>query len=163
MAILAWMPIAAMAQTSPDDPAVVAAKAKAAVVFDLGRMFGYLQTMEKEMPQLSLSPKQLASVYDVMQSIAATKRMEPDMAETLLVRIEDDILTPEQLMATDELAIAKSSEREAGATTNTPGSGGGQITSFIAGGAFNPMLDGTKTIGKDYDAFYRYVKGKLGK
>lgn len=43
---------AVLAQSSPDDPAIIKAKEETAVVFDLGRMFGYLNTMESEAKNL---------------------------------------------------------------------------------------------------------------
>lgn len=161
LALLA--PVGVTAQTSPDDPAVQAAKEKTAVVFDLGRMFGYLQTLEKEKPNLALSQAQLEKVYTVMETIRATKRMEPQLADELLTRVEDEILTPDQLTEVDQIAIAKMNERESSGMTQGSGGGGGQITSYIAGGPFNPMLDETKTIGKDFTAYFRSVSKKLGK
>ncbi len=156
-------PLAAFAQTSPDDPAVQAAKEKTAVVFDLGRIFGYLQALEQEKPDLALSQPQLEKVYGVMETIRTTKRMEPNQADGLLTRIEDEILTPNQLMEVDQIAIAKMNERESSGMTQGSGGGGGQITSYIAGGPFNPMLDETKTIGKDFAAYFRSISKKLGK
>jgi hypothetical protein len=149
----------AVAQTSPDDPAVVQAKEETAVVFDLGRVFGFIHTMEKEEPKLALSKDQIGELYTIMNRINTIERVDPDDAEDMLVTIEDDILTPDQLMYVDQLAIARAEERES--STTTPGSGGGQITSYIAGGAFNPMRDTTKTIGKDFAAFYEYLKKKV--
>jgi len=159
----ALLPFAAIAQTSGDDPAVQAAKEKTAVVFDLGRIFGYLQTLEKEQPKLALSAAQRQEVYAVMETIKATKRLEPNLADELLSRIEEEILTPSQLTEVDQIAIAKMNERETSSASQSSGSGGGQITSYIAGGPFNPMLDGTKNIGKDFAAYFDLVSKKLGK
>lgn len=160
---LALLPLLAAAQTSPDDPAVQAAKEETAVVFDLGRFFGYLQTMEKESPKLALSKSQLEAVYEAMNRIKTLKRVEPAEAEKTLRHLEEEVLNPDQLMAVDELAIAKMAARETQTTQPSDGSGGGQITSYVAGGPFNPMTDATKTIGKDFAAFYDYVKKKLGR
>ena len=44
----------AMAQSSPDDPAIIKAKEETAVVFDLGRLFGYINTMVAEEKNLSV-------------------------------------------------------------------------------------------------------------
>ncbi len=162
-ALGALLPLAAIAQTSPDDPAVQAAKEKTAVVFDLGRIFGYLQTLEKEQPKLALSAAQQQEVYTVMETIKATKRFEPNLADELLSRIEEEILTPSQLTEVDQIAIAKMNERETSSTSQSSGGGGGQITSYIAGGPFNPMLDATKTIGKDFASYFELVSKKLGK
>lgn len=63
-----------------------------------------------------------------------------------------EFLSPEQWM----------NERDSNGTTPGAG-GGGQITSYIAGGPFNPMADTTKTIGKDFAAYLHSVAGRLGK
>jgi hypothetical protein len=160
LALLPW-PVAA--QSSPDDPAVQAARKETAVVFDLGRFFAYLLTMEKESPKLALSRTQLEAVYKSMTSLKTMRRVNPAEAEKTLEYLEEQVLSPEQLMAVDQLAIAKMEAREAQSSSPSEGSGGGQITSYLAGGPFNPMTDATRTIGKDFAAFYEYVKRKLGK
>ncbi|HUX21482.1 MAG TPA: hypothetical protein VMW69_09590, partial [Spirochaetia bacterium] len=68
-----------------------------------------------------------------------------------------------QLTEVDQIAISKMNDREASGTSQSSGSGGGQITSYIAGGAFNPMLDPTKTIGKDFATYLKFVSKKIGK
>jgi len=160
---LMLLPFLAAAQTSPDDPAVLAAKEETVVVFDLGRFFGFLFTIEKESPKLALSQDQLEEVYESMGELKAMQRVEPDDAEEMLVYLEDEVLSPDQLMEVDQLAIARMESRETEATTQSTGTGGGQITSYVAGGPFNPMTDATKTIGKDFAAFFDYVSKKLGK
>jgi hypothetical protein len=157
------LPVLAVAQTSPDDPAVQAAKEETVVVFDLGRFFGFLHTMEEESPGLALSRDQLEEVYRSMSELKGMQRVEPDRAEEMLVYLEDEVLSPDQLMEVDQLAIAKMEARETQTTSGETGTGGGQITSYIAGGPFNPMTDETKTIGKDFTAFFEYVSKKLGK
>jgi len=161
LVVLALMiPALAIAQTSPDDPEIQKAKEETAVVFDLGRLFGYLQTMEKEEKSLALNNSQLFEIYRIMDDLKNMERVEPKKADEMLTYLEDNVLTPDQLMYTDQLAIAREAER----ATKTPGSGGGgQITSYIAGGAFNPMADPSKTIGKDFASFLNYVAKKLGK
>ncbi len=158
--LLLVLPFAAVAQTSPDDPAIMEAKEKTAVVFDLGRFFGYLNTMEKETPELALSISQLEQIYEIMEELNTIDRVEADYAEKLLVSLEDDLLTPDQLMQVDQLAIAKAEARTTSASTGT-GTGGGQITSYVAGGAFNPIKDPAKTIGQDFATFFEYVAKKL--
>ncbi len=160
---LMLLPFLAAAQTSPDDPAVLAAKEETVVVFDLGRFFGFLFTIEKESLKLALSQDQLEEVYESMGELKAMQRVEPDDAEEMLVYLEDEVLSPDQLMEVDQLAIARMESRETEATTQSTGTGGGQITSYVAGGPFNPMTDATKTIGKDFAAFFDYVSKKLGK
>ncbi len=155
-----FIPAMLIAQ-SPDDPEIQKAKRETAVVFDLGRLFGYLAKMEENQKELALSNEQLEKIYTVMEEIYTTERLEPKQAEKLLTYLEDNVLSPEQLMYTDQLAIEKEKERE----TRTPGSGGGggQITSYIAGGPFNPMRDPNKNIGKDFLEFYKYVAKRIGK
>jgi hypothetical protein len=153
------------AQTSPD-PAIQKAKEETVVIFDLGRMFGYLNTMEKDSKVAALSSAQLTKLYDIMVELRATKRVEVARAQILLTSIEDDILTPAQLMAADKLAASKEAER-----TTVQGSGAGSssnggtssMASYVAGGDFNPIIDPTKTMGKDFTAFYDYVAKKLGR
>ena len=158
--LVLMIPALAIAQTSPDDPEIQKAKEETAVVFDLGRLFGYLQTMEKDQKNLALNNSQLIEIYSIMKDLKTMERVEPKWADERLTQLEDNILTPDQLMYTDQLAIAREAEQE----TKTPGSGGGgQITSYIAGGAFNPMADPSKTIGKDFASFFDYVSKKLGK
>ena len=118
--------------------------------------------MDKEEPKLALTNDQINELYSFMDKIVAIERLEPAAAEEMLVKIEDEILTPDQLMQVDQLAIARAAERESATTERVPGSGGGQITSYVAGGAFNPMKDASKTIGKDFAAFYDYLKKKRG-
>ncbi len=161
IALLVLVPLGTViAQTSPDDPALIKAKEETAVVFDLGRMFGYLNTMVSEEKKLALSDEQMTILYSIMETLLQKERVEPDTADEMLVRIEDEILTPDQLMYTDQLAIEKMESRTPGASE---GSGGGQITNYIAGGAFNPMKDPSKNIGKDFDTFFTYLVKKLGK
>lgn len=160
--LIAITPLAAFAQTNAEDPAIQKAREETAVVFDLGKLFGYLATMEKEAPKLVLSRDQMLKLVDVMKSIKGTKRFVPKEAEKLLVKIEDTILTAAQLTYLDQLAIAKAATREKGTGANA-GTGSGPLMTYIAGGDFNPMLDTTKTMGKDFAAFYDYAVKKAGK
>lgn len=160
--LAAILPVAAMAQTTAEDPALQKAKEETVAVFDLGRLFGYLNTMEKEAPKLALSRDQLVKLVEIMKKIKVTKRLVPKEAEKLLVQIEDSLLTAAQLTYVDKLAIAKESTRSTG-TGGSSGSGAGQLATYVAGGDFNPMLDTTKTMGKDFAAFYDYAAKKVGK
>jgi len=159
--LLALAPLAGFAQTAAEDPAIQKAKEETAVVFDLGRVFGYLNTMEKEAPKLALTRGQLVKLVDIMKSIKATKRLVPKEAEKLLVQIEDVVLTAAQLAYVDQLAIAKAATRGT-ATGEGAGSGAAQLTTYAAGGDFNPILDATKTMGKDFVAFFDYASKKVG-
>ena len=50
-----------------------------------------------------------------------------------------------------------------GSGSSGTGSGGRQLAGYVAGGAFNPLKDPSKTIGKDVATFYDYLKKKLNK
>jgi len=150
------------AQTTPD-PALQDAKEKLEVVYDLGRVFGFIHTMDKEQKKLALTVTQAKALVVIADKILAAKRIEPKTAEAWLIEIEDKILTPAQLMFVDGLAIERTATSTSAAGTGTgPGSTGGTspIQSYISGGAFNPMLDATKTLGKDFKAAYDYLKAK---
>ncbi len=161
LALLALAALGAAAQTTPDDPAIAKAKEETQPVFDLARFFGYLKAMEENNPKLALSKAQLEEVYATMKRFQAMQRVEPSEAAKSLAYLEDKLLRPDQLMAVDQIAI----EREQARTTQTTqGSGdGGLITSYIAGGAFNPMTGTTRTIGKDFADYLAIVAKRLGK
>lgn len=147
------------AQTT-QDPAMAAAKEKLEVVYDLGRVFGYIHTMDKEQKKLALSAAQVKNLLGYAEKVLASKRIEPKDAEAMLIDIEDNVLTPAQLAHVDGLAIARLSERTT--TAGGAGSTGGTspIQSYLDGGPFNPMLDATKTLGKDFKAAVDYLKAK---
>jgi hypothetical protein len=150
----------AFGQTT-QDPAVQEMKAKLEVVYDLGRMFGYVQTMDKEQKKLALSAAQAKALVGMAEKVLKIVRFEPKEAEAMLIEIEDKILKPDQLMFVDGLAIARASER-----TATSGSGAGStggtspVQAYMNGGAFNPMKDATKKIGQDFKAAVDYLKAK---
>ena len=148
------------AQTTPD-PALQEAKEKLQVVYDLGRVFGYIHTMDKEQKKLALTTAQAKSLVAIADKILAARRLEPKTADAWLKEIEDSILRADQLMFVDGLALARESSGTAGTGTG-PGATGGTspIQSYLSGGDFNPMLDATKTIGKDFKAAYEYLKNK---
>jgi len=151
---------AAFAQTTPD-PAVQEARAKLEVVYDLGRVFGYIHTMDKDSKKTPVTAAQAKSLVAIADKVLAAKRLEPKAAEALLTEIEDKVLTPAQLMRVDELALAREASSTAGTGTG-PGATGGTspVQSYLSGGPFNPMLDTTRTIGKDFKAAYDYLKAK---
>ena len=165
---LALMPILVMAQSS--DPAIAKAKEETAVIFDLGRFFGYLNTMEEEAPELALSGEQMKELYDTLNKYLNIDRIEVDNADETLLYLEEELLTLDQLIYVDELAIAKMENRVsgsgagggAGGNSSNTGSGGGQLAGYVAGGNFNPLKDPSKTIGKDVAAFFEYLKKKTG-
>jgi len=158
--VLALVAAAGLSAQTTQDPAITAAKEKLEVVYDLGRVFGYIHTMDKEQKKLALSPAQVKSLNGYFDKIKGMQRIEPKDAEAMLVAIEDQVLTADQLIFVDGLAIARLSER------TTAGSGAGAtggvspVQSYLNGGPFNPMLDATKTLGKDFKAAGDYLKTK---
>ncbi|MCK5674005.1 MAG: hypothetical protein KAH95_11550 [Spirochaetales bacterium] len=165
--LMAMIPLMVMAQSS--DPAIAKAKEETAVIFDLGRFFGFLNTMEEEAPELALSKEQMKEIYDILNKFLKLERIEVDDADESLLYMEEKLLTLDQLIYVDELAIAKMENRVSGSGagggsgSSGTGSGGGQLAGYVAGGAFNPLIDPSKTIGKDVTAFYDYLKKKLNK
>ncbi len=148
------------------DPAIQKAREETLVVYDLGRMFGYLNGIEKDSKIADLTTDQLKKLHDIALEIEKTKRMEPARAKVLLTQIEDKILTPAQLVAVDKLAAAAAKERTATQTAGTgsgSSSGGNILASYVAGGDFNPVLDKTKPMGQDFYAFLQYAAKKVGR
>ena len=165
--LMAMIPIMVMAQSS--DPAIAKAKEETAVIFDLGRFFGYLNTMEEEAPELALSVDQMNELYNTLNKFLKLDRIEVDEADETLLYMEEELLTLDQLIYVDELAIEKMENRVSGSGagggggSSGAGSGGGQLAGYVTGGAFNPLKDPAKTIGQDVEAFYDYLKKNLGK
>lgn len=147
----------AFAQTTPD-PAIQQAKEDTVVVYDLGRFFGYVHAMTVESSRLALTAQQKSEILAVMTEIRNMSRVEPDWAEEKLEYLELDLLTPAQLMDVDRRAIEWQNSRETTATGTGGGTGSGPITSYVAGGPFNPIVDETKTIGQGFAALYAYLK-----
>ncbi len=147
------------AQTT-QDPAITAAKEKLEVVYDLGRVYGYIHTMDKEQKKLALSAVQVKSLLGYADKIKGMQRIEPKVAEAMLVEIEDQVLTADQLIFVDGLAIARLSERTTAGSGAGAAGGVSPVQSYLDGGPFNPMLDATKTLGKDFKAAYDYLKAK---
>ncbi len=156
--LLTLVPFMLTAQS--DDPEIIKAKEETAVIFDLGRFFGYLQTMEKEAPELALSKAQIEELYLTLNYFIKKDRIKVDDAEWHLTYMEEELLTIDQLIYVDELAIEKMATRVPGSGGGSEG--GGQMASYIAGGAFNPLKDETKTIGQDVASFFTYLKKKTG-
>jgi hypothetical protein len=148
------------AQTTPT-PEMEQARAETAVVYDLGRFFGYVHGMTTENRSLTLTPEQKREILSVMEEIRGMARIEPAWAESTLEYLELDLLSPAQLMDVDQRAIAREQEREStGVTGGGGGTGGGTgpLSSYAAGGPFNPLLDDTKTIGQGFAELYDYLK-----
>lgn len=95
------------------------------------------------------------------EAIRSDQRIEPEEAEAMLDKIENTVLNAKQLMYIDQLAIERMNTKTTTAGTNAGSSTGtSPVQSYINGGPFNPMLDTTKTIGKDFQTAYNYLKGK---
>ena len=157
--LMAMIPLMAMAQST--DPAIIKAKEETAAIFDLGRFFGYLNTLEEEAPEIGLSQDQMEELFVTLSKYLKMDRIKIDEADGTLIYLEEELLTLDQLIYVDELAIAKMGNRVSG--SGTGGGGGGQMANYIAGGLFNPLKDPSKTIGKDVSAFFSYLKKKLNK
>lgn len=170
------------AQAPTSDPAMQRAREETQVVLDLGRLIGFVDRMDAEQPGLGLSRDQARELAELMGEIRSTARLTPARAEAMMTRIEDDILTPAQLLHTDRIWIE--SEREAARTTGTgsprsgsgtPGSGGGprsgqqgvtgaaepvegSLASYLAGGPYNPLIDTERPRGRDFETFYQRLR-----
>jgi len=156
-----------VAQTEPD-PAIQEAKEETAVVYDLGRFFGYVHGMITEESAFALKADQKQEIIEVMEKIMATNRIEAKWAEETLEYLELEVLSAAQLMEVDRRAIEWQNNREtSGETeggTGVPGSGAGAgtgtgpLSSYVAGGPFNPIVDDSKSIGQGFTALYEYLK-----
>jgi hypothetical protein len=167
LAILAVSAAGVSAQSTDQDPAVRAAKEETEVVYDLGRFFGYVWRLQQEYADLGLSRAQMESFYEVMEEIVQESRIEPDWAEEVYERLELDVLDVEQLMQVDMFVLERDETRSTGTGTGSgnsgSGTGSGPILTYIEGGAFNPIVDDTKSQGQDFLEFHAYLKGQLGR
>ena len=159
--LMAAAPLAAFGQSADQDPAVRKAKEETEVVYDLGRFFGYVVTMEKESQKLALTKPQMESLYSIMKEIEGTERIEAEWAAETLEYLELDLLTPDQLLAVDQYAMVRVPAGTTGAGQGA-GTGAGPIQSYIAGGAFNPIVDRTKSIGQGFYELLGLLAKKLG-
>ena len=119
-------PAVLFSQDTEQSAEVQQAKEDIVVVYDLGRFFGYVLSMVEESPKLALSQEQLEVFYEVMLEIKQSERIEPDWADEQLERLELDILTPDQLLAVDQLALAREESRETEESGTRSGQGKGQ-------------------------------------
>lgn len=164
--LLAMIPLLVMAQS--DNPEMAKAKEDAAVIYDLGRFFSFLNTLEEEAPELALSKDQMKEIYNILDLFLKSTRIEADDAEDKLLYMEEELLTLDQLIYVDELAIARMDNREGGTKSGTGSgsngsAGGGALAAYATGGAFNPLTDLSKPTGESVAEFFDYLKKKLGK
>lgn len=164
--LLVLTALAVPAQSVPS-PEMEKAREETAVVYDLARFFGYVYGMTTEEESLALTTGQRRELLAVMEEIRRMERVEPDWAEATLERLELDLLTPAQLMEVDRRAIEWERERTSpalagggGGAGTGAGSGGGSgpLSSYVAGGSFNPLLDATKPLGEGFASLYDYLK-----
>jgi hypothetical protein len=168
--VFTFAAVGTWAQDHAGDSAARKAREETEVVFDLGRMFQFLQTMESEQPALSLSATQARDLLVIMTEIRRAARIDGRMAERWIKTIEDRILTVAQLTYVDRLSIARvsTSARGTGAGTGSGNSnagaasetGSGSMSSFIAGGAFNPIVDMTRTMGQDFQTYFESLMAR---
>jgi hypothetical protein len=161
--LLVVLPFLAVAQSGPTDPAMQKARAELEPVYALGRLFGYLATMEGQQPRLVLSRAQAAKIFDLMENIKAVRRFDAKTAVDMLSEIEDRILTPQQLQFTDQLALGASTTPGQNRPGNSSGTGSGPLASYVAGGPFNPMTEPNNKLGKDFASFSQLLSRKLGR
>ena len=159
VALLVFLPFLAAAQ--PTDPALQKARTELEPAFALGRVFGYLATMEAQQPRLALSPAQAAKISDIVEKIKAIRRFDAKTADGMLSEIEERILTAEQLQFTDSLALTASNAPRQNQSGNS--SGTSPLASYAAGGPFNPMTDPSTQLGKNFASFAQSLSRKLGK
>lgn len=174
-------------QSQSTDPAMQRARQETQVVLDLGRLIGFVDRMDVEQPGLGLSRGQSEEMVRLMGEIKATTRFTPALAERMMERIEEEILTPRQLMFTDRIwaESERSAANASGARAGTrvgAGSGAGSgaasgtatgtassnsdpapgtLASYAAGGPYNPLVDTSRPQGEQFEAFYRRLRNRL--
>lgn len=144
-------------------------------MLDLGRMFGFVLTMSSEHASLRLSDAQATELLEITREVRQTTRLTGIAAETYLTRIEDEILSARQLIATDQLWIAsdegqqRGAGRGSGGQTGTPVADGteqtepiSELAAFAAGGDFNPLVDSERPQGESLLALISYLEDRLG-
>ncbi len=169
---------------------VQAAREELNAILDLGRFLGFIHTMSTEEDGLRLSDGQARELLEITRSISNASRLTGDTAETYMMRIEDGILSGQQLVYTDRLWIASDRERANSSgsptatttaqqrsgsgrspdggtgTPQTPGSAErpeptSDLAEFAAGGAFNPLMDPERPQGASFRDLQRYLEGRV--
>jgi hypothetical protein len=113
--------------------------------------------MTTEDAALALTDAQKREIKTVMDEIRGMSRIEPDWAAERLEYLELDVLTPKQLMDVDLRAIEWQNTRET-TSQSGGGTGTGPMATYVAGGAFNPIIDPSRTIGQGFNALYDLLK-----
>lgn len=165
---------AAPAQEQSASAHMQALRAELEVVSELGRLLGFILRMQNEQDSLALSGDQLRNLWQLSEEIRRSERLTPDRAEQMMLRIEDEILDPQQLMYTDQQFLNREETRVPGSgpsargTAGSPGaesSGGdgsssGTIATYAAGGPYNPLLDTSRQLGQDFEALSRLLQAQ---
>ena len=153
------------------DPAARKAREETELVFDLGRVFQFLRTMESEQPGLALSATQARDILVIMNEVRRATRIDGRQAQTWLTQIEDRILTAAQLTYVDRLFIARTTTSSRGTNagtgtgnansgSNATETGTGSMASFIAGGPFNPIVDASRQMGQDFQVYFDALQAR---
>ncbi len=131
-----------------------------AVITDLGLLLGFILRMDQEEPDLALRSSQVSQLRSITDEIAATERLEPQTARKMLDTIEEEVLTPEQLLHTDKLFITREETRvpgsgSSGGSTVSPAqddgsSAGGSAAAYAAGEPYNPLTDHSRQVGETF-------------
>jgi hypothetical protein len=166
--LLLTVPMVIHGQEHANDPAFQKAREETAVITELGRLFGFLLRMDREETSLKISHSQAGELSLIAEEIERTDRFTPKRATAMMVLIEDNILTPAQLIYTDRLFMNRDSSRTgsgSGSGSNPGSSGnpaGGAMAAFIAGGPYNPLRDASRQQGQDFQEFRALVRKRAG-
>ena len=130
-------------------------------VFNLGRWFSFVYTVEKARTDLRLSGEQLKVFSEKMRDIKKTERLDPDAVYRTHLLLEDT-LTVDQLRAVELLAGEYYTAYLQQQPTK-PGMGGPRqkMISWIKGGPFNILSDPGISMGKDFLDFFAYIENTL--
>lgn len=171
---------AAPAQEQSASAQMQALRAELEVVSELGRLLGFILRMQNEAESLALNGDQLRSLWQLTEEIRRSERLTPERAEQMILRIEDEILEPRQLMYTDQQFLNREETRVPGSgpsARGAPGSSGsagspaagspggdgsssGTIATYAAGGPYNPLLDTSRQLGQDFEALSRLLQAQ---
>ena len=166
--------VATFAQDHASDPTSARLREELAVVTDLGRLLGFILRMDTEQPTLALNRAQVDRLWQITEEIDRTDRLTPARSRAMMQEIEDTILSPAQLMHTDQLFLNREQSRVPGAgsgaagsagnpgSTGTPGArggadSGGLIAAYQAGGPYNPIRDQARQLGQDFAALRTHL------
>ena len=168
---------AAPAQDHSASAQMQALRAELEVVSELGRLLGFILRMQHEQDSLALSGDQQRSLWQLSEEIHRSARLTPTRAEQMMLRIEDEILDPRQLMYTDQQFLNREETRVPGSgpsargtagSAGSPGAGSsggdgsssGTIATYAAGGPYNPLLDTSRQLGQDFEALRELLQSQ---